>query len=113
MTNINEARFSGTVEQFKVVQTRTGTSMIRFSIACNKERITVVAFKALADATRLIDGEQVSTVGAIQSTSWTAKDGTQRYGFQVIASAINGTEQAEPTRQVTPLNKQMYEGGPF
>jgi single-stranded DNA-binding protein len=118
----NECKISGKVDRFTIVNTKTGTPMIRFSVACNKEQIAVVAFKALADATRLIDGEDVSVTGAIQSTSWQAKDGSQRYGFQIIASKINDNEQepftpaAKPTPPPAPGNRapvQPYTGGPF
>jgi hypothetical protein len=62
--DVNECRFTGTVEGFTVVNTKTGTPMIRFFLACNKERIATVAFKALADATRLNDGDQVVLLSA-------------------------------------------------
>jgi len=55
----NECHISGKVEGFQVVATRTGTSMIKFRVLCNKERIAVVAFKGLADATLLTEGEAV------------------------------------------------------
>jgi single-stranded DNA-binding protein len=113
----NECKISGKVDRFTIVNTKTGTPMIRFSVVCNKEQIAVVAFKALADVTRLIDGEEVTVSGAIQSTSWQSKDGVQKYGYQIIASNINGIEaskketsmQSPPPR--TPM--QPYTGGPF
>jgi single-stranded DNA-binding protein len=126
----NECCLSGSIEKFAVIQTRTGTPMIRFTIICNKDRFNIVAFKALADATRLNDGDQVSIIGAVQSTSWEGKDGGKRYGVQFIANSI--TLMAEQ-RTVEPLNhaamgdnrcrpivaeKQRpviadYQGGPF
>lgn len=116
----NECRISGKVEKFAVVNTKTGTPMIRFSIACNKERFTVVAFKGLAEATRLNDGDQVSVIGAIQSTSWEGKDGVKKYGFQFIGSSINGvTEQQHNCKGIRPAMEpprpemQDYQGGPF
>lgn len=120
--DLNECRFTGKVEGFTVINTKTGTPMIRFFIACNKERIAVVAFKSLADATRLGDGDQVSVTGAIQQTTWDGKDGVKRYGFQIIASKINENEQEPftPKQAAPPAQKadhrapaQPYAGGPF
>jgi single-stranded DNA-binding protein len=113
----NECNISGKVEGFQVVATRTGTSMIKFRVLCKKEKISIVAFKELADATRLTDGEEVSIIGAIQQTAWEGKDGVKRYGFQIIASKINGNEAAPftpPARQMPqPIPQQPYQGGPF
>jgi single-stranded DNA-binding protein len=117
----NECHISGKVEGFQVIATRTGTSMIKFRVLCNKERIAVVAFKGLADATRLVDGEEVSIAGAIQQTSYKGQDGVMRYGFQIIASKINDNEQEPFTpaaKQATPapgerVPIQPYTGGPF
>ncbi|KAF0189316.1 MAG: hypothetical protein FD168_571 [Desulfobulbaceae bacterium] len=118
----NEIHISGKCERFSVITTKTGTPMIKFSVRCNREQIAVVAFNELADATRLNDVEEVTVSGAIQSTSWQAKDGSQRYGFQIIASKINDNEQepftpaAKPTPPPAPGNRapvQPYTGGPF
>jgi single-stranded DNA-binding protein len=117
----NECNISGKVEGFQVIATRTGTSMIKFRVLCKKEKISIVAFKELADATRLTDGEDVSIIGAIQQTAWEGKDGVKRYGFQIIASKINDNEQEPFTpaaKQATPAPgtrepAQPYTGGPF
>ncbi|MBV5341769.1 MAG: single-stranded DNA-binding protein [Deltaproteobacteria bacterium] len=119
----NECIISGKVEGFTIVNTKTGTPMIKFRVCCNKEQFVVVAFKELADATRLNDGDPVSITGAIQTTSWEGKDGVKRYGFQIIASRINDNERepfpktgesSAPTAK--PGNRapvQPYTGGPF
>ena len=99
----NECHISGKVEKFSIVNTKTGTPMIRFSISCNKERFTIVAFKELADATRLNEGDQVSIIGSIQSTSWESKDGVKKYGFQFIASSINGMTEQQSLKQTRPV----------
>jgi single-stranded DNA-binding protein len=112
----NECHLSGKVENFTIINTKTGTPMIRFSISCNKERLTVVAFKGLADDTRLNEGDQVSIIGAIQSTSWEGKDGVKKYGFQFIASSINGVTEQQPPQQPPPQTRPVitdYQGGPF
>jgi single-stranded DNA-binding protein len=112
----NECHFSGKVDRFEIIATRTGTPMIKFFLACNKEKLSVVAFKSLADATRLIDGDQVSITGALQTTSWEGNDGVKRYGVQIIATRINDNEQepftpavkqapAPPARSAVPLNQ--------
>jgi DNA polymerase III alpha subunit len=101
----NEIHISGKCERFSVITTKTGTPMIKFSVRCNREQIAVVAFNELADATRLNDVEEVTVSGAIQSTSWQGKDGVQKYGYQIIASTINGVEQAskkDAPMQATP-----------
>ncbi|MBV5306443.1 MAG: single-stranded DNA-binding protein [Desulfobulbaceae bacterium] len=120
MTDKNECNISGKVEGFQIIATKTGTSMIKFRVLCNKEKISIVAFRELADATRLNDGEEVFITGAIQTTSWQDKNGVQRYGFQIIANKINdnGEETFTPAAdKATPAPKrapvQPYAGGPF
>lgn len=123
MSDINEARFSGAVENFKVIPTKTGTPMIRFLLVCGQEKLSAVAFKALADKTRLAEGERVTIRGRIQTTSWDDRDGMRRYGWQVIASEIGAedvppAQPAPPTRSPAPaqgkrVSLQPYQGGPF
>lgn len=121
MSDKNECHISGKVEGFSIVNTKTGTSMIKFRVLCKKEKISIVAFKELADATRLTDGEEVSITGAIQSTAWEGKDGVKKYGFQIIANKINdnGQETFTPAADKAtsvPGNRepvQPYQGGPF
>ena len=83
--DINEIDISGAVERFAVVETKTGTPMIRFTLRCWKELIQVVAFKEQAGV-RLREGERVEVKGYIQSTRWTDKDGNAKSGFQVVAN---------------------------
>ena len=85
--DINEIDISGAVERFAVVETKTGTPMIRFTLRCWRELIQVVAFKEQAGV-RLREGERVEVTGYIQSTRWTDKDGNARSGFQVVAKGI-------------------------
>jgi len=112
----NEIHISGTVESFKVIATKTGTPMIKFFVRCNKEKISVVAFNELAEATQLNDGDLVTVNGAVQSTSWQGNDGVQRYGFQVIANNINGVEASKketPSQAPPRTPNQPYTGVPF
>ena len=81
----NSAKVSGMVERFDVVNTKTGTPMIRFTLRCWRERIQIVAFKELATATMLRPGERVEVEGRIQSTQLSAPDGSRRTGFQIVA----------------------------
>lgn len=86
--DINQARITGGVERFDHIQTKTGTPMIKALVRCYRETISVVAFKDLAENTNLSPGDRVEVRGMIQSTSWTAQDGTKRYGWQLIADHI-------------------------
>lgn len=88
--DVNIIRVSGTVTDFRRIQTKTGTPMIRFAIQCWKERITIVAFKELAEFVALVPGQRVEVRGSIQSTSWKDDQGNARSGFQVIAKDIMG-----------------------
>lgn len=98
MKDINEFRFSGIVERFDRIQTRTGTAMISFVVRCWKEKIRVVAFKTLAEETELSRGDRVEVRGHVQSNSWTDQHGQQRSGWQVIADEIRRTDDTD-TRQ--------------
>ena len=103
--DINSIHVSGTVAIFKQVETKTGTPMIRFVIQCWKERFIVVAFKDLAQFTRLNPGERVEVKGHIQSTLWKDENGATRSGFQIIAKDIWSAGQvveAWPTGPALP-----------
>lgn len=86
--DLNHVRMTGTVQRFDVVETRSGTPMIRFGLRCYREIAQVVAFKDLATTTFLRPGDRVEVTGRIQSTQWTAQDGTARSGWQIVAQAI-------------------------
>lgn len=99
--DVNEAKVSGTVERFNIVDTRTGTPMIRFALRCWRERFQIVAFKDLATQTLLRPGERVKVAGRIQCTQWHDKDtGQTRHGFQIIARTIatDGEQLNNPPR---------------
>ena len=99
--DVNEAKVSGTVERFNIVDTRTGTPMIRFALRCWRERFQIVAFKDLASETTLRPGERVKVAGRIQCTQWQDKDtGQTRHGFQIIARTIapDGEQLNNPPR---------------
>ena len=101
--DINSVRITGTVERFDIVSTKTGTPMIRLTVRCFKELFTVVAFKELAEATRLNAGERVEVRGRVQSNTWTDKDGNKRYGFQVVATDIGAAVEEGQEAQASPF----------
>lgn len=105
----NCAKVSGLVERFDVVNTKTGTPMIRFAIRCWRERIQIVAFKELATTTMLRPGERVEVEGRIQGTQWSAPDGSRRTGFQIVARSIR-SEQTASTRRLKPLARHSRKG---
>lgn len=136
MRDLNEFRFSGTVQRFDRIQTKTGTAMVSFSVMCWKERIRTVAFKALAEQTELSPGDWLEVRGHIQSTSWTDQHGQQRTGWQVVAHEIHRADCQQPEQlpprpspparpqpgrqpelfpdgQPDPGERYQYEGGPF
>ena len=105
----NSAKVSGMVERFDVVNTKTGTPMIRFALRCWRERIQVVAFKELATTTLLRPGERVEVEGRIQGTQWSAPDGSRRTGFQIVARAIR-PEQTASTRRIRAAQGHSRKG---
>ena len=125
--DINAIRITGTVERFDIVSTKAGTPMIRLTVRCFKELFTVVAFKELAETTRLNAGERVEVRGRVQSNTWADRDGNKRYGFQVVATDIGaaveeGREALQggkvpPHRSAPPREDRSgvmeCRGGPF
>ena len=114
----NHIRITGTVEEFNIINTRTGTPMIKASVRCYKELFTVVAFKEVAESIRLSIGERVEVNGRIQSTAWTDKDGNKRYGFQVVATEIEPDIEEDQSAAPAPATPERegvmeYSGGPF
>ena len=106
--DINRCHITGTVERFDRIATKTGTAMIKALVRCYKETVQVVAFRDLAEDTDLQAGDRVEVRGRIQNTSWTAQDGSRRYGWQLVAESItlDGAEAAPPAdrqeQQPTP-----------
>ena len=135
MKDINDFRFSGIVERFDRIQTKTGTAMISFTVRCWRETIRAIAFKELAEQTELTRGDRIEVRGHIQTTTWTDKQGQLRSGWQCVASEIRITaddtdrqqeqprpparqEQAHqgnlfPERRQDTNARFQYQGGPF
>ena len=88
-----------TVADFRRIETRTGRPMVRFRVTVGKDRLAVIVFNDLAERLDLADGNVVDITGRLQGTSWTAQDGSQRYGWQVVAEQV---EQAVRPDQLPP-----------
>ncbi|KGO35173.1 hypothetical protein JT06_03835 [Desulfobulbus sp. Tol-SR] len=101
MKDMNEFRFSGTVERFDRIQTKTGTPMVALAVMCWRERIRTVAFKSIAEQTTLNPGDRVKCRGHIQSTSWTDQNGQQRTGWQVVAHEIHRADDTDRQQEKT------------
>lgn len=120
MYDINHCKFSGTIQDFKRIDTRTGTPMISFKLKCWKETIRVVAFKDLAEQTKLSDGDRAEVVGRLESSNFEYED--RKYNsFQIVATGIDleHAEVVEPknTAPQYPEHGQRqvadFEGCPF
>ena len=99
MYDKNHCRFSGTIQDFKRIDTRTGTLMTSFKLKCWKETIKVVAFKE--NAIDLINGSRVEITGKLQSSSW-EYEGQKYHGFQIVAESVG----ADPIRAIRPDNQE-------
>jgi single-stranded DNA-binding protein len=93
MSDINEIRFSGTIERLKSVATKTGTSMATLLLKVGQDKFKCVAFKNVADAIlELSDGDQLSVAGSGSINSWKDNEDHWRNDFQLSAwkCEING-----------------------
>jgi single-stranded DNA-binding protein len=93
MSDINEIRFSGTIERLKSVNTKTGVSMVTLLLKVGQDKFKCVAFKNLADAIlKCSDGDQISVSGSGSINSWKTEDGMWKNDFQVSCwrAEING-----------------------
>lgn len=83
-------------------QTNTGKQVARFTLAVDRGRkdangqsqtdwINVIAWERLADFAYkyLSKGQMVNVDGRLQSSSYTARDGTSRTALEVVAAGIN------------------------
>ena len=103
MYDKNHCKFSGTIQDFKRIDTRTGTPMVSFKLKCWKKTIKVVAFQELAESTSLTDGGRVEVVGKLQSSSW-EYEGQKYHGFQIVADSICAIETNKQERQQREKN---------
>jgi len=108
MKDKNCFEFTGTVERFDRIATKTGTPMVAFTVLCWRERVRTVAFKALAEQTDLSTGDRVEVRGHIQSTEWQDKDGNKRSGWQCIAHEISRPDDTDRQQeQPRPPRRQQ------
>lgn len=83
-------------------QTNTGKQVARFTLAVDRGRkdangqsqtdwINVIAWERLADFAYkyLSKGQMVNVDGRLQSSNYTARDGTSRTALEVVAAGIN------------------------
>jgi single-stranded DNA-binding protein len=130
-----------TVADFRRIETRTGRPMVRFRVTVGKDRLAVIVFNEAAERLDLADGTIVDITGRLQGTSWTGADGSKKFGWQVVAEAVEHdsrrnsappptppapttTRPSSPTRQATGKRQVRmfngaepgpfdYDGGPF
>ena len=88
MTDLNEARLSGTIERLRPITTKTGATMAEIILVVRKDKFRATAFGNLAE--RLLAGAQVghrlSVTGTLTTSNW--KDeatGEWRNSFAVTA----------------------------
>jgi single-stranded DNA-binding protein len=135
MGEINEVRFSGTIERLKSVNTKKGTTMITLLLKVGQDRFKVVAFKNVADAIlRCSDGDQISVAGSGSINSWKDNEGRYRNDFQLSVwkceingqtieyqkNTSNGSQTIDSRDDGPPLPPEPdqrsefdYAGGPF
>lgn len=123
----NHCKFSGTAQNIKQIQTKTGTPMASFFLKCWKESFRIICFKEVApQALAMKEGDRAKLVGKLQTTSWQDKEGNQRYGVQIIADKISADtdnpqdQQSKPDRKPredkpppTDRDQFGFRGGPF
>ena len=117
MKDRNEFFFSGVVEDFKRIQTRTGTPMIAFQVRCWRESIRCIAFKSIAEQTELTKGDYIECRGHVQGKEWIDREGNKRSGWQVVCHEItlagDDVQAPPPARMRTDAPEQgnLFPGG--
>jgi hypothetical protein len=94
MNDINECRFSGTVSRCQIIENPLGTPMIRFSLLCGDDKISVVfRTRNRAFAQRLSKCSRLWASGRIRSDTWDGSDGIRRYGWKVVAAEVKPLDE--------------------
>lgn len=109
----NEAHLTGTVERLDTIETRTGNPMIRLALRCGRERFTIVAFGDLALGVMFRPGDRAEVNGRIEVRRWSAPDGAERTGVQIVASSIHPepkTRQRTAQAQIGGILKSGRDG---
>jgi len=110
MRDINDFRFSGTVEEFRrITNTKSGQPMIAFTVLCWKQKVRAVAFRDLAASTELSTGDRVEVHGIVENRTWTDKLGQARTGWHCLASSITKIDDEHQPRP--PAKRQEAHQG--
>ena len=114
----------------EIKHTENGSTVANFSIATTEKwkdrdgqrqertewhRIVLWGKVAKAVGQYLDKGKQVYLEGSIQSRKWTAKDGTDRIAYEIVASQVRllgGGGSVEP-RESVPVVREEDEPIPF
>lgn len=113
---MNNCTFIGRLTSDVEIRTsNSGTAVGRFKIAvdrafkdANGERqadfIPCIAFKKTAETISkyFAKGSKIAVIGAMQSGSYTAKDGTKRYTLDLIVEKFFFVEKASQRQQESP-----------
>ena len=131
MKDINEIRFSGTIDRLQKINTKSGISMATTLLKVGQNKFKIVAFKNVADALlRCNDRDRVTVQGSGSINSWKDNEEHWHNDFQLTAWSAGINEQTveyenanrsakveseSPPLQKTPNShsQQEYTGGPF
>ena len=129
MSDINEVKFSGTIDRLKRVNTKTGTSMATLFLTVRKDKFKCVGFKNVADTLLTCkDGDHILVNGSGSINSWKDDDGHWHNDFQVTAWAVEidgkniSYDEGKSSGDQPPLppgpssfdrDQFAYQGGPF
>ena len=110
MEEINEIRFSGTIERLQSVNTRTGNPMSSWLLKVGRDRFKCVCFGNLADTVlQCQDGDQISLTGTGSINSWKDNDGHWHNDFQVSvwAAEIGGQQICYEKQDQPPAARSL------
>lgn len=89
MTDINEIRFSGTIEKLQPVTTRTGKPMARWLLRIGRDKFKCICFGNIAETVlQCQDGNRISLTGSGSISSWKDQEEHWHNDFQVTAWAV-------------------------
>ena len=89
MADINEIKFSGTIERLQSITTRTGKPMSTWLLKVGQDRFKCVCFGNLADTVlQCRDGDQISLTGTGGINSWKDNEGHWHNDFQLTCWAV-------------------------
>jgi single-stranded DNA-binding protein len=129
----NRIEFTGTVERFRSIPTKTGVQMAKFLLKVGDSRFGCVAFGNLAAVVLAAgEGKEIGLVGQGAINSWKTDDGAWRNDFQVAVWSVeidgvathfeksqgvtrkSPRSEEQPSQQGPPPQDEFdYQGGPF